>query len=38
MFYERLGFTASEPADAAPDGTPRQWYRKRLPKTWSSQV
>lgn len=29
-FYERLGFTAAERADAAPDGTPRQWYRKRL--------
>jgi hypothetical protein len=29
-FYERLAFTASEPADAGPDGTPRQWYRKRL--------
>jgi GNAT superfamily N-acetyltransferase len=27
-FYERLGFTAREPADPAPDGTPRQWYRK----------
>jgi GNAT superfamily N-acetyltransferase len=29
-FYERLGFTAEEPADAGPDGTPRHWYRKRL--------
>ena len=28
-FYERLGFTAEEKADAAPDGTPRQWYRLR---------
>jgi ribosomal protein S18 acetylase RimI-like enzyme len=28
-FYERLGFKAEEPADAGPDGTPRQWYRKR---------
>lgn len=27
-FYERLGFTTDEPADPAPDGTPRQWYRK----------
>jgi GNAT superfamily N-acetyltransferase len=30
QFYERLGFTAAEPADPGPDGTPRQWYRKRL--------
>jgi GNAT superfamily N-acetyltransferase len=29
-FYERLGFAAEEPAEAGPDGTPRQWYRKRL--------
>ncbi len=29
-FYERSGFAAGEPADAGPDGTPRQWYRKRL--------
>lgn len=30
QFYQRLGFTAQEPADPGPDGTPRQWYRKRL--------
>jgi GNAT superfamily N-acetyltransferase len=29
-FYQRLGFTPDEPADPGPDGTPRQWYRKRL--------
>jgi GNAT superfamily N-acetyltransferase len=29
-FYERLGFIADEAAEAGPDGTPRQWYRKRL--------
>lgn len=29
-FYEQLGFTPGEPADAGPDGTPRQWYRKQL--------
>ena len=28
-FYERLGFDACEPADAGPDGTPRQWFRLR---------
>ncbi len=29
QFYERLGFIAAEPADAGPDGTPRQWYKRR---------
>ena len=36
-FYERLGFTANEPADAGPDGTPRQWYRKHL-TSWSQRI
>ena len=26
-FYESLGFTAEEPAEPGPDGTPRQWFR-----------
>ncbi|OZM81716.1 GNAT family N-acetyltransferase [Pseudonocardia sp. MH-G8] len=29
-FYERLGFVAAEPADAGPEGGPRQVYRLNL--------
>ncbi|MBB4966139.1 GNAT family N-acetyltransferase [Saccharothrix violaceirubra] len=29
-FYLRLGFAAQEPADPGPDGTSRQWFRRRV--------